>query len=93
VLKIKTRVGVCLDTCHTFSAGYDLTTPDGYERDVDVTSMRWSVFAYFKGLHLNDGKKTMGSRVDRHASLGHGTLGLETFRMIMNDPRFSTASP
>ena len=83
----KTRVGVCLDTCHTFSAGYDLVTPDGYEKTLalfdDVVG-----FSFLKGLHLNDGKKTRGSRVDRHASLGQGTLGLEAFRLIMNDARF-----
>lgn len=83
----KSRVGVCLDTCHTFSAGYDLVTREGY----DQTLARFDAvvgFGYLKGMHLNDGKKTIGSRVDRHASLGEGTLGLEAFRMIMNDPRF-----
>ena len=81
------RVGVCLDTCHTFSAGYDLITPDGYEK----TLARFDEivgFSFLKGVHLNDGKKAMGSRVDRHESLGEGTLGLDAFRMIMNDPRF-----
>jgi deoxyribonuclease-4 len=83
----KSRVGVCLDTCHTFSAGYDLITADGYEK----TLARFDAvvgFSFLKGLHLNDGKKPMGSRVDRHESLGDGTLGLEAFRMIMKDPRF-----
>lgn len=83
----KTRVGVCLDTCHTFSAGYDLTTPEGYA----ATLARFDAVvgcAYLKGLHLNDGKKARGSRVDRHERLGDGTLGLETFRRIMNDSRF-----
>ncbi|MBC2713020.1 MAG: deoxyribonuclease IV [Desulfosarcina sp.] len=83
----QSRVGVCLDTCHTFSAGYDLATPDGYEK----TLARFDEvvgFSFLKGLHLNDGKKIMGSRVDRHESLGKGTLGLKPFRMIMNDPRF-----
>ncbi len=83
----KRRVGVCLDTCHTFSAGYDLVTRDGYE----ATLARFGEvvgFDFLKGLHLNDGKKDQGSRVDRHASLGEGTLGLKAFRMIMNDPRF-----
>lgn len=83
----QSRVGVCLDTCHTVSAGYDLTTPDGYKdtlkRFEDVVGL-----SYLKGLHLNDGKKPLGSRVDRHERLGKGTLGLETFRMIMNDARF-----
>lgn len=83
----QSRVGVCLDTCHTFSAGYDLVTPDGYE----ATLAHFDTvvgFDYLKGLHLNDGKKTMGSRVDRHERLGEGTLGLTPFRRIMNDPRF-----
>ena len=83
----QSRVGICLDTCHTFSAGYDLTTPDGYEKTLAYFDEVVG-FSYLKGLHLNDGKKTMGSRVDRHESLGKGTLGLETFRMIMNDSRF-----
>ena len=83
----KGRVGVCLDTCHTFSAGYDLVTREGYA----ATLARFDAvvgFGYLKGLHLNDGKKSRGSRVDRHASLGQGTLGLDAFRMIMNDARF-----
>jgi deoxyribonuclease-4 len=83
----QSRVGVCLDTCHTFSAGYDLTTPDGY----DATLARFDAvvgFSFLRGLHLNDSKKSRGSHVDRHERLGEGTLGLETFRMIMKDPRF-----
>ena len=86
-IKDHSRVGVCLDTCHSFSAGYDLVSGEGYE----MTLERFDAvvgFSFLKGLHLNDGKKPMGSRVDRHASLGEGTLGLEAFRMIMNDPRF-----
>jgi deoxyribonuclease-4 len=83
----RSRVGVCLDTCHTFSAGYDLITPEGYEKTLarfdDIVG-----FSFLKGVHLNDGKKALGSRVDRHESLGEGTLGLEAFRMIMDDPRF-----
>jgi len=82
-----TRVGVCLDTCHTFSAGYDLVTPTGYEKTLAHFDAVVG-FSFLKGLHLNDGKKTMGSRVDRHESLGRGTLGLDAFRMIMNDRRF-----
>lgn len=83
----KSRVGVCLDTCHTFSAGYDLVTREGYAE----TLARFDAevgFAYLRGLHLNDGKKALGSRVDRHASLGEGALGLAVFRRIMTDPRF-----
>lgn len=82
----KSRVGVCIDTCHTFAAGYDLSTPEGYERT-------WSEFdrvvglQYLSGMHINDSKKGLGSRVDRHESLGRGTLGEEFFRMMMHDPR------
>ena len=83
----KTRVGVCLDTCHTVSAGYDLISPEGYERTLAEFDAAVG-FAYLKGLHLNDDKKALASRVDRHASLGEGTLGLEPFRRIMNDSRF-----
>lgn len=83
----KQRVGVCLDTCHTVSAGYDLITPEGYAKTLAAFDAVVG-FAYLKGLHLNDDKKALGSRVDRHASLGQGTIGLETFRMIMNDVRF-----
>ncbi len=83
----QSRVGVCLDTCHTFSAGYDLVTTRGYEKTLAHFDAVVG-FSFLKGLHLNDSKKAMGSRVDRHESLGKGTLGLKPFRMIMNDPRF-----
>jgi deoxyribonuclease-4 len=82
----KNRVGVCLDTCHTFTAGYDIQHPAGYEetlRQFDrIVGLR-----YLKAMHLNDSKKALGSRVDRHESIGKGTLGLEIFGNIMNDPR------
>ena len=81
------RVGVCLDTCHTVSAGYDLITPEGYEKALAEFDAVVG-FSYLKGVHLNDDKKALASRVDRHASLGEGTLGLDVFRRIMNDPRF-----
>jgi deoxyribonuclease-4 len=83
----QSRVGVCLDTCHTFSAGYDLVTPKGYEETLAHFDAVVGL-SFLKGLHLNDGKKDMGSRVDRHESLGKGTLGLDAFRLIMNDRRF-----
>jgi deoxyribonuclease-4 len=83
----RSRVGVCLDTCHSFSAGYDLTTPAGYAATVNRFDEVVG-FPFLKGMHLNDGKKAMGSRVDRHEKIGEGTLGLEAFRRIMNDPRF-----
>ena len=83
----KTRVGVCLDTAHTYSAGYDIKTAKGFENTLDKFD-RIVGIKYLKALHLNDSKKTYGSRVDRHESIGKGTLGLEPFRFIMNDPRF-----
>lgn len=83
----KSRVGVCLDTCHSFVAGYDIKTREGYEETFrkfdEIVGMK-----YLKALHLNDAKKELGSRVDRHESIGQGTIGLDTFRWIMNDPRF-----
>lgn len=83
----KSRVGVCLDTCHTFAAGYDLTTPEAYEttmRDFD----RIIGFRYLRGVHLNDSKSRLGGHLDRHNSIGAGELGIEPFRLLMNDPRF-----
>jgi deoxyribonuclease-4 len=83
----KTRVGVCLDTCHTYSAGYDIKTPDGFEQ-VMAEFDKVVGTGYLRAMHLNDSKKDHGSRVDRHNSLGKGTLGLEPFKFIMRDPRF-----
>ncbi len=80
------RLGVCLDTCHAFTAGYDITSRNGYEK-------MWEEFDSEIGLdrlkviHLNDSKKDLGSRVDRHEHIGKGTLGLEPFRMLVNDER------
>lgn len=82
----KTRVGVCIDTCHTFSAGYDLSTEEGY-RDT------WRRFddtigaSYLSGMHINDSKKALASRVDRHESIGKGTIGPRFFELLMADPR------
>ncbi|MCU0560641.1 MAG: deoxyribonuclease IV [Desulfobacterales bacterium] len=83
----RSRVGVCLDTCHSFSAGYDLATPEGYAAALQRFDALVG-FSFLRGVHLNDGKKPMGSRVDRHEKIGEGTLGLEAFRRVMNDPRF-----
>jgi deoxyribonuclease-4 len=83
----KTRVGVCLDTCHTFTAGYDLRTVDACDATF-AEFERIVGFRYLRGMHLNDSKPDLGSRVDRHESLGKGKLGLECFRYIMNDARF-----
>jgi deoxyribonuclease IV len=83
----KSRVGVCLDTCHTLTAGYDIRTEKGY--DQTFTEFDAIVgFSYLKGMHLNDSKKDLGSRVDRHESLGKGVVGEYFFRRMMKDPRF-----
>lgn len=83
----KSRVGVCIDTCHTFAAGYDLASPEGYE-DTWRRFEREVGFGYLAGVHLNDSKRELGSRVDRHAPLLDGHLGEGFFRRLMNDPRF-----
>jgi len=78
------RVGVCLDTCHAFAAGYDLK--DGYDQVMEQFG-KLIGFEYLKGMHLNDSKSVLGGHLDRHHSIGKGELGVETFRRIMNDPR------
>ena len=81
----KSRVGICIDTCHTYSAGYDIVGDyDGVFNEFD----RIVGFEYLKGIHLNDTKKPLGSRVDRHESLGLGLLGMDFFKRFMKDPRF-----
>lgn len=81
----KSRVGICIDTCHTYSAGYDIVGDyDGVFGEFD----RIVGFEYLKGIHLNDTKKPLGSRVDRHESLGLGLLGMDFFRRFMKDSRF-----
>jgi len=82
----KSRVGVCLDTCHTFTAGYDLRTKEAYEKTMDAFGHIVG-FEYLMGMHINDSKPKLGSHVDRHASLGQGEIGWDAFRFIMNDPR------
>lgn len=83
----KSRVGVCLDTCHTYSAGYDLKTENGYKAAFEEFEATVG-FRYLRAIHLNDTKKDLGSRVDRHDSIGKGLLGMEFFERFMNDPRF-----
>jgi deoxyribonuclease-4 len=81
------RTGVCVDTCHLFAAGHDLTSDEGYQGTMtrlDRTIGLGLVHAF----HLNDSKKGLGSRVDRHEHIGEGTLGLSPFRRLVNDPRF-----
>jgi len=82
----KNRIGVCIDTAHAYSAGYDFVSPEGYEK-VWNDFERILGWHYLKGLHINDSKKELGSRVDRHDSIGKGTLGTEVFKRIMQDER------
>ena len=82
----KSRIGVCLDTCHTFTAGYDLRTKEAYEATMSEFDSIIG-FKYLMGMHINDSKPPLGSRVDRHHSLGLGEIGWGAFEMIMNDPR------
>lgn len=83
----KSRVGVCVDTCHSHSAGYDFVSEEGYRK-------AWKEFDeiiganYLRGLHLNDNKRTLGSRIDRHELIGKGSLGEDFFIRLVNDPRF-----
>lgn len=82
----KSRVGVCIDTCHMFTAGYDIRTRAAY----DATWAEFDTivgFKYLKGMHINDSKPDLGSHVDRHDSLGKGKIGLDAFGFLMNDSR------
>jgi len=81
------RVGVCLDTCHLLASGYDLCSPEGYAATFTQFG-RLIGFDRLRVFHMNDSKRPLGSRVDRHEHIGQGYLGLEPFRRIVNDPRF-----
>ncbi len=88
-VKHEARVGVCIDTCHAFAAGYPLGTPAEYktmwaEFDIHLGRQR------LQAMHLNDSKKGLGSRVDRHEHIGDGQMGLEPFRLLLNDPKLAT---
>jgi len=83
----KTRVGVCIDTCHAFTSGYDVKTEKGFN-DTFRKFDEIIGFGYLKGMHLNDSKKDFATRVDRHENIGTGFLGEDVFRLIMNDSRF-----
>lgn len=85
-VKEQSRVGVCLDTCHIFAAGYDIRTPEAYERTM-AEFERVVGFGFLRGLHLNDAMFALGSRKDRHHSIGKGVLGETAFSLLMNDPR------
>lgn len=81
------RVGVCIDTCHIFAAGYELRTESGYKKTM-ADFEKTIGFSKLRGVHLNDAKSEFNSRVDRHASIGKGNLGIEAFRLLLSDPRF-----
>ena len=81
----KDRIGVCIDTCHAFAAGYDMRSPQAYERTMSEFD-RAIGYKFLSGMHLNDTKNELGVRKDRHESLGRGFLGLAAFENIMNDP-------
>jgi deoxyribonuclease IV len=82
------RFGVCFDTCHAFAAGYQINQQDGYRRTFDELDAAVGILA-LQAFHLNDSKKGLGCKVDRHENIGDGTLGLEAFRFILNDPHFA----
>lgn len=83
----KRRVGICFDTCHVFAAGYEIRTRDGYQRTIDAME-RHVGLENVGAFHLNDSKKPLGSRVDRHQHIGEGEIGLDAFRFLLNDDRF-----
>lgn len=83
----KSRVGVCLDTCHSFAAGYDLSSELACERTFEEFD-REVGFEYLRGVHLNDALRPLGSRIDRHTPLGEGQIGWDCFRFIARDSRF-----
>jgi len=82
------RLGFCFDTCHVFAAGYDLRTRDAYERTMEEFD-RVIGLGRLKVFHINDSKNDLGSRIDRHQHIGKGTIGLDAFRFLLNDPRFT----
>ena len=81
------RLGVCLDTCHLLAAGYDIVTPEGYAGTFEQFE-KLVGFDRLKLFHLNDSKRPLGSRVDRHQHIGQGCVGVEAFGRLVNDPRF-----
>lgn len=83
----KSRIGVCIDTCHAHAAGYDLSSAEGYAATFEAFGSIIG-FEYLRGMHLNDALRECGSRVDRHAPLGQGTIGWECFKRIAQDARF-----
>lgn len=84
----KSRIGVCIDTAHAYSAGYELKTAEGFDQVFKEFDEKIG-FSYLSGMHINDSKKEFRSRVDRHESLGKGTIEWDLFTRIMKDPRFN----
>lgn len=87
IVEDKSRIGVCIDTCHAFTSGYDVKSPEGFKKTFEIFD-KVIGFKYLKGMHLNDSKKEFGTRVDRHDNIGIGFIGESTFSILMNDPRF-----
>jgi deoxyribonuclease-4 len=85
---VRRRTGVCVDTCHVFAAGYDVSSQDGYERTIEALDEVVGL-SNVRAFHLNDSKKPLGCRVDRHEHIGQGVMGLTPFRCLVNDPRFA----
>jgi deoxyribonuclease-4 len=90
-LKVSAPMGVCLDTCHTHVAGYDLVSAEGYEETVAQAAATVGLEAV-RVWHMNDAKAARGSKLDRHEHIGKGTMGLEPFRRLLNDERFAHAA-
>jgi deoxyribonuclease-4 len=87
-VKQTSRVGVCLDTCHVFAAGYDIRTEDGYRRTMEEFDKTIGL-KKLQAFHINDSKGELGSKLDRHEHIGHGRLGQEPFRLLLRDQRFA----
>jgi deoxyribonuclease-4 len=87
----KEKMGVCLDTCHIFAAGYDISSEYGYKKTFEDFNKIIGIDR-LKAFHINDSKKELGSRVDRHEHIGKGKIGLAAFRLLLNDPRFKDIS-
>jgi len=83
----KNRIGVCLDTSHVFASGYDIRTPESYRKTTDAFDAIIGLENLYV-IHLNDSKKELGSRVDRHEHIGKGYIGIKAFKLLMNDMRF-----
>jgi len=87
-VKDKSRIGVCIDTCHAYTSGYDLRDEKAFHNTFQQFEDLIG-FQYLKGMHINDSKKELGTRVDRHESIGKGFIGLDAFKILMNDSRFN----